>query len=149
MTGLTRKCQYALGALYFLAREYGNGPVLLPRICAQTHAPEEFLHTILLELKNAGLVESRRGPQGGYSLLAPPDQVTVGLVVRIIDGPLVTSPCLSQPDNRSCSRCPQPGNCLTRLLMSEVRDTVTAIMDGTTILAGAKCAAKPTATRTA
>src|ERR1700722_2583127 len=96
MTGLTRKCQYALRALYFLAREYGKGPILIPRISAHANAPAEFLQTILLELKNAGLLDSRRGPQGGYYLLTPPHRVTVGSVVRIIDGPLVALPCIGE-----------------------------------------------------
>ncbi len=137
MNGLTKKCQYALRALYFLAREYGNGPVLLPRISAQTHAPAEFLHTILLELKNAGLLDSRRGPQGGYYLVMPPDRVTLGRVIRLIDGPLVTSPCLGGADDRRCTECPQPETCLTRLLMNEVQEAISAIMDRTTLSAGA------------
>jgi Rrf2 family protein len=96
VTGLTRKCQYALRALYFLAREYGKGPILIQRISVHANAPADFLQTILLELKNAGVLESRRGPQGGYYLVTPPNLVTVGSIIRVIDGPLVTFPCVGE-----------------------------------------------------
>ncbi len=141
MTGLTRKCQYALRALYFLAREYGKGPVLIPRISAQANAPAEFLQTILLELKNAGILESRRGSQGGYYLLTPPNRVTVGSIVRIIDGPLVTLPCAGERATRSCTDCHDPEACQTRFLMREVHQAVTAILDHSTILPGYQPAA--------
>jgi len=135
--GLTRKCQYALRALYVLAREYGKGPVLIQYISTQANAPAEFLQTILLELKNAGLLESRRGPQGGYRLLTPPDRITVGSIVRIIDGPFVTLPCVGKKEAHACADCRDPEACPLRLLMGEVHDAVTAIMDHTTILPAA------------
>jgi Rrf2 family protein len=134
MTGLTRKCQYALRALYFLAREYGNGPILIQNISAEANAPAEFLQTILLTLKNAGVLASRRGTQGGYYLVIPPNQVTVGSVVRLIDGPLVTLPCIGKRVTRACADCHDADVCQTRLLMREVHEALTAILDHSTIL---------------
>jgi Rrf2 family protein len=135
VTGLTRKCQYALRALDFLAREYGKGPVVIQHICAHANAPAEFLQTILLELKNVGLLESRRGPQGGYRLLTPPDRITVGSIVRLIDGPLVTLPCVGKTEAHGCKDCRDPDACRMRFLMREVHEAVTRIMDQTTIQA--------------
>jgi len=134
VTGLTRKCQYALRALYVLAREYGKGPMLIQHISAQANAPADFLQIILLELKNVGLLESRRGPQGGYRLLTPPNRISVGSIVRIIDGPLVTLPCVGKKEASPCSDCRDPGTCQMRFLMREVHEAVTAIMDHTTLL---------------
>jgi Rrf2 family protein len=133
VTGLTRKCQYALRALYFLAREYGKGPILIQHISAYANAPDEFLQNILRELKNAGLLESRRGRQGGYCLLTPPNRITVGSIVRIIDGPVVTLPCVGRKGARACADCHDQDACQTRFLMREVHDAVTAILDRTTI----------------
>src|ERR1700691_1125461 len=105
MTALTRKCQYALRALYFLAGEFGNGPISIPRISAHANAPTKFLETILLQLKNAGIVESRGGQKGGYLLRTPPDQVNVGSIIRAIDGHLVSLPCVDEIGVHSCRDC--------------------------------------------
>jgi Rrf2 family protein len=134
MTGLTRKCHYALRALYFLAREYGKGPILTRNISAHANAPAEFLQTILLTLKNAGVLGSRRGTQGGYYLVIPPDQVTVGSIIRIIEGPLVPLPCIGKRETRVCADCRDADACQTRFLMREVYDAVTAILEHNTIV---------------
>jgi Rrf2 family protein len=138
VTGLTRRCQYALRALYFLALEYGNGPILIHHISAHANAPAEFLQTILLALKNAGVLGSRRGSQGGYYLLNSPGEITVGSIVRIIDGPLVTLPCAGEREARACADCRDPDACQTRSMMREVHEAVTAILDRTTLLPARK-----------
>ena len=132
MTTLTRKCQYALRALYFLANEYGNGPVLSPRISASVNAPATFLQAILCELKNAGVLGSRRGPQGGFYLRLPPNRITVGSIIRIIDGPLTSIPCLGE--RHSCTDCPLPDACQTQILMRGIHEAVASILDRTTLL---------------
>lgn len=134
MTTLTRKCQYALRALYFLAREYGKGPILIPRISVCTNAPADFLQAILCDLKKADIVGSRRGSQGGYYLRIPPNRITVGSIVRVIDGPLVTLPCAGERDSGACADCQEPAACQTRIVMRQVREAVTAILDHTTLL---------------
>jgi Rrf2 family protein len=134
VTALSRKCQYALRALYFLAREYGSGPILVNRISEYAHAPAGFLQAILLDLKNAGVLASCRGSHGGYQLRIPPDRVTVGAIVRLIDGPLVTLPCVSEGETHPCTDCHDPDTCQTRRVMREVHHAVIAIMDHTTLL---------------
>jgi Rrf2 family protein len=138
MIALTRKCQYALRALYFLATEYGNGPVLIPRISAHANTSADFLETILLQLKNAGILESRRGRHGGYSLLLPPDQVTVGAVIRIIDGPLVTLPCVDQRGARPCQDCADVPLCEIRLFMRDAQEAVATILDKTSLMSASE-----------
>ena len=146
MTTLTRKCQYALRALYFLASEYGRGPILTPRISGAVNAPATFLQAILNELKNAGILASQRGPQGGFYLRIPPNRITVGAIIRLIDGPVSTLPCLG--DGHSCTDCPLPGACQTQSLMRGIHDAVACILDRTTLLPGTKpessaCGATP------
>jgi Rrf2 family protein len=136
VTGLTRKCQYALRALYFLAHEYGKGPILIEHISAHANAPAGFLQSILFELKHAGILESQRGAQGGYYFRNPPERLTVGAIVRIIDGPIVTLPCVGEGDTRACADCHDSADaCRTRFLMREVHEAVLAILDHAPILA--------------
>ncbi len=132
MTTLTRKCQYALRALYFLASEYGRGPILTPRISDAVNAPAAFLQGILNELKNAGILGSQRGPRGGFYLRIPPNGITVGSIIRLIDGPVTTLPCLG--DRRSCTDCPLPDACQTQSLMRGIHDAVANILDRTTLV---------------
>lgn len=121
-----------------LAREYGNGPVGLRRISVETGAPAEFLHLILLEIKNCGLLESRRGPQGGYRLLVPPDRVTIGSIVRMIDGPFMASPCMGELEANRCKDCKDPDQCQTRLVMRDLNEAIAAVLNRTTLASSAK-----------
>ncbi len=133
MKALTRKCQYALRALYCLSHHYGGGPIQVSSISSVSNAPPEFLEIILLELKNAGLLESRRGRRGGYALVVPPDQVFVGSVIRLMDGPLINLPCVvDQGDERNarpCADCREITRCETRHFMAQVHEAVAAILD--------------------
>lgn len=132
MISLNRKCLYGLRALYVLAREYMNDPMGAPQISAETNAPPEYLQGILLELRNAGILESRRGPRGGYRLAKPPHQVTVGSVIRILDGPLTVG-CGGDLDSKRCDGCKDGDACRTRLMMRDIRSAVASVLDGTTI----------------
>lgn len=139
---LNRKCLYALRALYVLAREYRNGPLVVPQISSETNAPPEFLQGILLELKRAGILESHRGSRGGYRLLKPPHQVTVGSVIRILNGPLTVA-CGGDPGSNSCEGCNEGDACRTRLVMRDIQRAVAAVLDGTTIESGGRAAVLP------
>lgn len=86
---LSQKCQYALRAVFELAMRHGQGPVPVGLIAEQQQIPPRFLELILVQLKQAGYIESRRGVQGGYSLSLPPKDISVGDVIRTIEGPLV------------------------------------------------------------
>lgn len=131
---LSKKSKYALSAMIHLARVYGRGPVLISDIAREEDIPKKFLELILLELKNEGFLESRKGRGGGYMLGRPPDTISIGQVVRLTDGPLAPLPCVSQTAYRRCDECRDEATCAIRMLMKEVRDSTARILDGTTLL---------------
>src|SRR5262252_1799457 len=114
MTTLSRKAKYALRALYALAADEGHGPVLIADLAERERIPRKFLEAILLELKNAGVLHSKKGKGGGYALAKSPDQITVGEVVRIIDGPLAPVKCVSEKAYVRCEECVDEATCGTR-----------------------------------
>ncbi|HUJ20209.1 MAG TPA: Rrf2 family transcriptional regulator [Bryobacteraceae bacterium] len=130
---ISKKTKYGLTALYSLARSYGSGPVMVPTLARQGGIPEKSLEQILLVLKIGGIVRSKAGRGGGYQLTKPPDQITIGSVIRIIEGPLAPLPCASETAYRPCEECPDPEECGTRLLMRQVRDATAHILDRTTL----------------
>lgn len=90
MTGVSQKCQYALRALFELCRRQGEGPIPVGQIAEEQSIPVRFLEVILGQLKQNGLVQSRRGVQGGYMVLRQPAEILVGEVIRAIDGPMAS-----------------------------------------------------------
>jgi Rrf2 family protein len=107
--------------------------MLVSDIAEREQAPRKFLELILLDLKRHGLVYSQRGKHGGYALAKPASQITVGEVIRILDGPLAPLPCASLTGYRRCSDCDDEGSCPVRLVMRQVRDAMASIVDNTTI----------------
>ncbi len=130
---LSKRGKYALRALYCLGREYGKGPVLIATVAATEQIPRKFLELILLQLRDRGIVASKKGKGGGYALAKPPDQITLGSIIRIIDGPLAPLPCASESAYRKCEECVDEKRCGTNLVMRQVRDAMSAILDHTTI----------------
>ena len=130
---MSKKCKYALRALYSLTDAYGKGPVLIASLSASESIPRKFLEVILWELKQRGLVISKKGKGGGYQLAVPPETVTIGNIVRYIDGPLAPLPCASETGYRRCEECVDESKCGTRLVMRQVRDAMVAILDHTTL----------------
>jgi Rrf2 family protein len=127
---LSRKGEYALRAMIVLAQDYGEGPVRIQDIAARERIPRKFLEQILLDLKRAGLVQSRRGVGGGYLLLREPGKVTFAEIVRTIDGPLAPLSCVSR---HAHVRCPDQQSCGLYNVMREVRDAVASVMEGVTL----------------
>jgi Rrf2 family protein len=133
MRRLSKKTQYSLRALYSLARAFRAGPVLIVDLAEQEKIPKKFLEQILLDLKSRGLVDSKKGRGGGYFLARPPATITLGSVIRMIEGPLAPLPCASETAFRKCDECLDVETCGTRLVMREVRDAIAAILDRTTL----------------
>ena len=133
MRQLSKRTQYSLRALYALARSYGQGPVLISHLAEEEAIPKKFLEQILLALKSFGLVESKKGKGGGYTLVRPPDKITVASVIRMMEGPLAPLPCASETRFRKCDECIDIETCGTRIVMREVRDAIAAILDSTTL----------------
>lgn len=125
---LSRKAKYALRALSTLALAE-PGQLQARRIAQEAKVPEKFLESILVELRNAGLISSRRGTIGGHSLAKPADEIMVGDVVRIIDGPIAPLRCASVTAYQPCADCIDPQTCALRDLMGDVRDAMSGIID--------------------
>jgi Rrf2 family protein len=133
MRVISKKTKYALRALYSLSRHYGEGPVLISRLSSDEAIPKKFLEIILLTLKNGGIVASKTGKGGGYYLLKSPAEVTVGAVIRMMEGPLAPLPCASETAYRACEECIDVELCETRLVMRDVRNATSNVLDNTTL----------------
>lgn len=130
---LSHKAKYALKALLVLAREYGEGPVLIADIAQRESVPRKFLELILLELKNQGILQSKKGKGGGYSLSRLPELIPVGEVLRAVDGPIALLPCVSKSAYVKCDECRDERTCGIRLIMKDVREAASQILDTTTL----------------
>lgn len=131
---ISQKAKYALRALVALAR-HGNATDALgiPRIAKEQRIPKKFLEQILLELKQADILESRRGKAGGYLLVKPADAVTFGEVLRLIDGPVALLPCLSRVAYARCADCAEEADCEVRRVFARVADATRDVLDRTTL----------------
>ena len=126
---LSQKCQYAVRAILELAKRHGHGPVTASEIASSQIIPRRFLEVILNELRPSGLIESRRGVQGGYFLSGRPKDIKVGQVIRLIDGPLEPVRCVGDHTKPSC---PLRDRCALVELWSAARKAVEEVYDGTT-----------------
>jgi Rrf2 family protein len=133
MRQLSKRTQYSLRALYALTRKYGSGPMLITNLAHDEAIPKKFLEQILVSLKSAGFVASKKGKGGGYVLAQPPEKITIGSVIRAIEGPVAPLPCASETRFRKCDECVDIQTCGTRLVMRRVRDAMVAILDETTV----------------
>jgi Rrf2 family protein len=129
---LSHKSKYALKALIALSEEYGKGPLLISDIARRQGIPRRFLEIILLELKMQGFLRSKKGKGGGYELSKPPGQISVGKVMRTLEGPIAPLACVSKTAYERCEDCPDEAACGVRILMKQVRDAIAAILDSTT-----------------
>ncbi|MGR3804430.1 RrF2 family transcriptional regulator [Marinibacterium profundimaris] len=104
---ITLKTKYALKALTVLADEKAGeaGPLRIEQIAERSGAPKRFLEHILLDLKRAGVIGSRRGRNGGYELIKDSRRVSLAEILRLIDGPLAPLPCLSRRAYQKCENC--------------------------------------------
>jgi Rrf2 family protein len=137
---LSKRGEYGLRAMIDLATQLASrngqgGPanvVQIKEIAARQHIPSKFLEQILLTLKNNGLLHSRMGVGGGYYLARPASEISLGMIVRILDGPLAPIGCVSQMAYEPCG-CPDETTCGLRLVMLDVRNAISDILDNTTL----------------
>ncbi len=127
------KSKYAIKALLFLARKRGAGPTLIADLAQRERIPKKFLEAILLDLKNEGVLQSRKGKNGGYLLAIAPHDIKIGRIVEIFDGTIVAPTCVSQSMVRNCSECDEQTNCGLRLLMDDLRSSIETVLLGTTL----------------
>ena len=131
---LSKRGEYALRALidFGLAQAFGRPLLQVSELAEKEELPIKFLEQILMQLKAAGYLESRRGKHGGYLLARPPENISVGQVVRLIEGPLAPISCVSQTAYEKCS-CPDEEHCGLRMVMLDVRNAISNILDRYTL----------------
>src|SRR6059036_1662309 len=129
---LSLRGDYALRALLVLGLNYKQSVLRIQSISQQQNIPKRFLEQILNDLKSAGVVESKRGVAGGYRLARPPEQISLAVVVRHIEGALAPVSCVSERFYEKCS-CPDEARCALRSVMKEVREATVAIMERVTV----------------
>jgi Rrf2 family protein len=125
---LSKKTQYGLKALAYLAEKYGQGPVLIAEIAEIKKIPIKFLESILLLLKQNNILESKKGKGGGYYLLEPPQKTSIANAIRIIDGPIAMLPCVSLHFYAKCADCDET-NCGLKRTMEVVRDATLKVLE--------------------
>ncbi|WP_207493332.1 RrF2 family transcriptional regulator [Aridibaculum aurantiacum] len=129
---LSHKAQYAFRALTLLVDKYQQGPVLITEIAEQKNIPIKFLERILLELKNVGILESKKGKGGGYYLRDHPTSTSIANIIRTVDGPIAMLPCVSLYFYQKCANCDER-NCGLHNIMENVRDATLAIVENKTL----------------
>jgi Rrf2 family protein len=129
---LSKKTQYAFRALAHLALNYGKDPVRISSIAMQEKIPLKFLENILVELKNADLLESKKGKGGGYSLKISPKKINLATVIRVINGPIALLPCVSLNFYEKCIDCDEK-TCGLRKMMIIARDSTLKVLEKKTL----------------
>ncbi len=132
---LSKRGEYGLRAMIILAtpKDDGRPPIVqIKEISQREQIPAKFLEQILLALKNAGLLHSKMGVGGGYYLARPAKDISLGQIVRVLDGPLAPVKCVSQMAYEPCG-CPDEETCGLRLVMGDVRNAISKLLDGTSL----------------
>jgi Rrf2 family protein len=132
---LSKRGEYGLRAAIHLANSQKRSPdvmVQIKDISVQEKIPTKYLEQILLALKNAGLLQSKMGIGGGYYLAKSPEQINLGQIIRVLDGPLAPIRCVSHMAYEPCG-CPDEQTCGLRMVMGDVRDAIADILDNTSL----------------
>lgn len=129
---LTKKGKYGLKALAALSHAPEGQLMGVADIAEANAIPKKFLDAILGEMRNAGFVRSRKGKQGGYGLARPAEEIMIGHVVRVLDGPLAPIPCASRTRYQPCEDC-SVDTCQIRHLMLDVRNAIAEVLDKTSL----------------
>lgn len=129
---LSKKAKYAINALVYLAQQPANRPIQISTISASENISRKFLEAILLSLRNAGMVNSKKGKVGGYYLSLPAEEINIADVMRIFDGPIALLPCVAHKYYQKCNECKDEAHCGIRDIFSDVRrETVRMLKDAT------------------
>src|ERR687885_494601 len=131
MLQVSQRTHYGLRAMTELAKAYGHGRRSLAEIAAAEHLPAGYLEQLAIPLKRAGLIEATRGAHGGYQLARPPAQVSVGEIVRTLEGAVAPVECLSE--DYPAGSCALELGCLSRPVWQHVKDSIDQVLDSTTL----------------
>ena len=130
---MTAKGKYCLKALACLASLEPGAKMQAIDIAKKQDIPKNFLDVILNDLRHAGIISSKRGPGGGYMLARGASEIRIGEIIRLIDGPLAPLACASRTAYRACGDCADIRRCKIRLMMGQVRDAVSAVLDSASV----------------
>lgn len=126
---LTKKTKYGLKAMTYLARHSHGNPVLISEISKSEKIPQKFLEGILLDLKNNGLLSSKKGKGGGYFMDKNPENISVASIIRVLDGPIALLPCVSLNYYEKCDDCIDEETCTLNQVMIKVRDQTLKVLE--------------------
>jgi Rrf2 family protein len=130
---LSKKTKYAFHALTFLGKQQDRNPILISDVARSTSVPKKFLESILLDLRKAGVLNSKMGKGGGYYLLKDAEQVLLADVIRMFNGPIALLPCASLNYYEPCAECSSEVACGLNKMMIEVRDEMLKILENKTL----------------
>ena len=132
---ITSKTKYAIKALIELAEERrrGGSSLRIEEIAQRADAPKRFLEHILIDIRRAGIISSRRGRDGGYLLIKPAESVSIGEVLRMIDGPIAPLPCLSRKAYHPCEDCRDEARCRIRKVFGDLFSAYLLMLESLTL----------------
>ena len=130
---LSKKAKYGIRAVLALAKNHEKGPMRIADLAENEAIPKKFLEFILLELRNSGILHSLKGKGGGYVLGRELNAISMGEIIRVLDGPLAPVPCVSETAYRKCEDCLDERTGSIRVVMKSVRDSIAEILDGTSL----------------
>jgi Rrf2 family protein len=129
---LSKKTQYALQALSYMVEKHSDDPILIAEIARQKNIPIKFLENILLSLRKAGILESKKGKHGGYFFAQAPEKIKLSSIFRIIEGPIALLPCVSLNFYEKCADCNEK-KCGLNKIMCQVRDNTLSVLEHKTV----------------
>lgn len=132
---ISQKTKYAIKALITLAEEQaaGGGSLRIEEIASRSNSPKRFLEHILIDIRNAGIIGSRRGRDGGYVLIRSPESIPISDVLRMIDGPIAPLPCLSRRAYQRCEDCHDELNCRIRKVFGDLFSAYLLMIESLTL----------------
>jgi len=130
---ISKKTKYAINALVHLAKRKDEGPILISEIATTENIPQKFLEAILLDLKKAAILASKKGKGGGYYLLKDPDHVNMADIMRLFDGPIALLPCVTYMYYERCEECKDEKTCGIRDVFFEVRNKTVELLKEATL----------------
>jgi len=130
---ISKKTKYGLKALGYLAKQEPNKPIQISTIAESENISQKFLESILLTIRKAGFLGSKKGKGGGYYLLKEPKEIKIASIYRILEGPIAMVPCVSLNFYEKCSDCTSEEECNVNHLMIQIRDNTLAILENNTL----------------
>ncbi|MGV8146850.1 MAG: RrF2 family transcriptional regulator [Alkaliphilus sp.] len=127
---LSTKGRYGLKAMYELAAHFDEGLITIKYIAEKQKIPENYLEQLLSTLRKAKMVESIRGARGGYKLFCNPEKISVGDILRTLEGPIKLSECIMDTEHDSCDN---DGNCSTQVVWRKIKNSITNVIDTITL----------------